>query len=839
MDTRRDFMKKAMLLAGTTGLSSFFPESIQRAFAIDPELGSTYLDAEHVVILMQENRSFDHCFGTLQGVRGFNDPRAITIPGGNLVWAQKNALGETYAPFRLNIKDSKITWMGALPHGRTDQAEANNWGKFNRWLDAKKSPVKEYAHLPLTMGYYTREDIPFNYALADAFTVCDQNFSSAMTSTYPNRSFLWTGTIREEQNSESYAHIRNSNFKYAESKWKTFPERLEENGIAWKIYQNEIFCGGGFEKEEAAMLANLGCNTMEFFANYNVKLSKKYITGLKKRIEKLAVEIQELKTKVQDAGNKKLADKELKDIVIKEKVFADAKTEMENLDKLQENLSQKEISLHKRAFTTNEKDPDYHNLTTLKYLDGNTERETILPKGDLLHHFRQDTSTGQLPTVSWLVAPAKFSDHPSCAWYGSWYVSEVLNILTANPEVWKKTIFILTYDENDGYFDHQPPFVAPNPKNKLTGLVSEGIDTGVEYIRLEQEKNTPKSDPPREGPIGLGYRVPMVIASPWSRGGKVCSQIFEHTSSLQFLEKFLSKKFGKEIKETNISAWRRTVSGDLTAAFSPYNGEKIAKLPFLQRDPLVKDIHKALFKMLPNGFKKLSNEEIEQLNTNPSSSPFMPKQEPGIRSSCAIPYQLYAEGKLSADKNRFEIKMEARNELFGKLAAGSPFNVYAPGKYRLGKEQEYEEANLRTYAVTAGGALTDSWAVDAFENERYHLRSYGPNGFFREYTGNAEDPSITIMCEYEDLNTGNIALKLVNLNPDRQYAVEITDNAYKAKPISKVLTSQTTIVLNLSKSFNWYDFSIRINGFNHFERRYAGRVETGNASYSDPAMGNK
>ncbi len=105
----------------------------------------------------------------------------------------------------------------------------------------------------------------------------------------------------------------------------------------------------------------------------------------------------------------------------------------------------------------------YHELTTLKYKDGDTEREVNIPKGDILHQFREDVKSGSLPTVSWLVAPEKFSDHPSSAWYGAWYVSEVLDILTQNPEVWKKTIFILTYDENDGYFDHVPPFVAPNP----------------------------------------------------------------------------------------------------------------------------------------------------------------------------------------------------------------------------------------------------------------------------------------------------------------------------------------------------------------------------------------
>ena len=116
MDNRRDFLKKVGLLTGAAGLANFLPHSIQRALAIDPAPGTSYLDAEHIVILMQENRSFDHCFGTLQGVRGFNDPRAINLPNKNLVWLQSNQAGQTYAPFRLDMKDTKATWMDSLPH---------------------------------------------------------------------------------------------------------------------------------------------------------------------------------------------------------------------------------------------------------------------------------------------------------------------------------------------------------------------------------------------------------------------------------------------------------------------------------------------------------------------------------------------------------------------------------------------------------------------------------------------------------------------------------------------------------------------------------------------------
>src|SRR6478609_6107976 len=110
MNSRRDFLKQAAFLAAGGGLAGALPLSIQRALAIEPVAGSTFLDAEHIVILMQENRSFDHSYGTLRGVRGFNDPRAITLPNKNPVWLQSNKEGETFAPFHLDIKDTNATW---------------------------------------------------------------------------------------------------------------------------------------------------------------------------------------------------------------------------------------------------------------------------------------------------------------------------------------------------------------------------------------------------------------------------------------------------------------------------------------------------------------------------------------------------------------------------------------------------------------------------------------------------------------------------------------------------------------------------------------------------------
>src|SRR5689334_24402686 len=128
MDTRRDFLKKASMLAGGAGLLNALPASLAKALSIDPAPGSTYIDAEHIVLLMQENRSFDHAYGTLQGVRGFNDPRAISLPNKNLVWLQSNDKGETYAPFRHDIKETKITWMNSLPHSWSNQVDARNNG---------------------------------------------------------------------------------------------------------------------------------------------------------------------------------------------------------------------------------------------------------------------------------------------------------------------------------------------------------------------------------------------------------------------------------------------------------------------------------------------------------------------------------------------------------------------------------------------------------------------------------------------------------------------------------------------------------------------------------------
>jgi phospholipase C len=327
----------------------------------------------------------------------------------------------------------------------------------------------------------------------------------------------------------------------------------------------------------------------------------------------------------------------------------------------------------------------------------------------------------------------------------------------------------------------------------------------------------------------------MVIASPWSRGGNVCSEVFDHTSPLQLLEKLLSHKTGKKIEEPNITQWRRTVCGDLTSAFRPNTGEKTANPAFLERDAVVEAIHRAQFMKLPSGYKTLSAEEVAEAKRNPAS-PLLPKQEPGIRPSAPLPYQLYSEGALDAGKEKFTVRLEARNEVFGKNAAGSPFNVFALGGN--------DGVKMRAYAVAAGDGLTDSWSLGDFPGGNYHLQVHGPNGFMREFQGSTTDPAMEVQLEYARRVLGRVGqgsgILLVVVNRDnRSHTVEVKDMGYGAAAQKRELRpgGKHTFQVNTTSSHGWYDLSLRVEGAEKFGKRYAGRVETGLWSYSDPVMG--
>jgi phospholipase C len=163
------------------------------------------------------------------------------------------------------------------------------------------------------------------------------------------------------------------------------------------------------------------------------------------------------------------------------------------------------------------------------------------------HDFASDVKNRTLPSVSWIIPSLLTCEHPAMPPVeGAIGILQVLDILLSNPVVWEKTALIISYDENGGLFDHVPPPVPP------PGTPGEYLTVPIDGVA--------KSDG-IAGPIGLGFRVPCLVISPFSRGGLVCSDVFDHTSQLRFLE----RRFGVEVP--NLSRWRRETTGDLTAAF--------------------------------------------------------------------------------------------------------------------------------------------------------------------------------------------------------------------------------------------------------------------------------
>ncbi|MFI2744296.1 phosphocholine-specific phospholipase C [Zhouia sp. PK063] len=770
MNSRRDFLKKAAIFSGGLATTSnVMAMPIKKALEINADKGTTFYDAEHIVFLMQENRSFDHMFGAYKGVRGFNDKRPYTLANNNKVWLQQDKYGQTYVPFHLDINKTKITWQGGLPHSWKDQTGARNNGKYDNWIPQKSL---------MTLGHYDREDIPFYYSLADAFTICDHHFCSSLTGTTPNRLFFWSGTVKGNQNRNDVAVVENSQ---AESRnntyvnWKTFPELLEENDVDWKIYQNELW-SARLQGETDDWLGNYGDNAVEYVKNHNVKLSAYF---------------------------RKNGDKT-------QNLSAEEITEKYN------NLSQKEKNLIDKAFTTNINAPfDYLALEAFEFTNDKGEIEKInLPKNDIFHEFREDVNSGKLPTVSWLVAPQRFSDHTSSPLYGTWYVSEALDILTQNPEVWKKTIFILTYDENDGYFDHVPPFVPPKPDDVSTGKVSKGIHTVEDYEIKD------------DSPIGLGFRVPLIIASPWSKGGFVNSQVFDHTSGLMFLEKFLSKKTGKNIQSENISSWRRAVCGDLTSVFRTYEGESYKMPSALKRDEVVKGIQDAKNKpkqVTPTALNKM---QILDVNTNYNSN-VLPTQEKGISNACTLPYRLHVNGFFDKEKQAFTLLLQANKSNFGEeTAAGAPFNAYTTANFNI------EAGKIKSYAVLAGDKITDDWLLSDFEEKKYDIIVQGPNGFYRQFIG---DKNVTDLILNTKYLTYGILHKRLNghlefqiKNDSRKTRTFILNNKYLAttKKIVVKPNSEYNVVLDTKSNNNWYDVTFELENENWYQH-FAGHIETG------------
>ncbi len=246
--TRRRLLAGAARISAAAAASALMPPNVRRLLAQNPPKGGSLRDIKHVVLLMQENRSFDHYFGTLAGVRGFGDPAALKLADGKSVFYQPDTLNPSgyLLPFHLDTRKSSAQKIPSTSHAWSVQHEAWNGGAMDQWLPAHRKA--DGPHGPYCMGYYKREDIPFQFALAEAFTICDAYHSSVFGPTWPNRMYWMTGAI--DPDGLHGGPILNNTAPKGGYTWTTYPERLEKAGISWKVYQQKD---------------NYGCNMLETF----------------------------------------------------------------------------------------------------------------------------------------------------------------------------------------------------------------------------------------------------------------------------------------------------------------------------------------------------------------------------------------------------------------------------------------------------------------------------------------------------------------------------------------------------------------------------------------------
>ncbi|MCC0095292.1 phospholipase C, phosphocholine-specific [Streptomyces flavotricini] len=678
---RRRFLQ----IAGGTAAAAMLNESIARAAAI-PAQGATgtIQDIEHIVVLMQENRSFDQYFGSMKGVRGFGDPRPVLQDNGKSVFYQSSGTKDVL-PFNPQVTNLGMQFVEGLNHDWAGGHAAYNNGKYDKWVPAKTAT---------TMAYMTRNDIPFHYALADAFTVCDAYHCSFIGATDPNRYYMWTGHTGNDGTGGGPV-LGNQEAGYG---WKTYPERLEAAGVSWKIYQDigdGLNAAGGWGWITDAFRGNYGDNSLLYFNSY-----RNAAPG---------------------------------------------------------------SALYEKARTG----------TNAKAGEGYFDR------------LRADVVNGTLPQVSWIAAPEAFSEHPNWpANFGAWYISQVLDALTANPAVWAKTAFFITYDENDGFFDHVvPPYP---PASAAWGLSTADVTRdlyagGGGYAA---------------GPYGLGPRVPMIVVSPWSKGGYVCSETFDHTSVIRFME----KRFG--VQEPNISPWRRAVCGDLTSAFD-----------FTKAD--------ATPAALPStaGYVPPDHNAHPSYHPVPPTTGTLPKQEAGAKPTRALGYAPYADGKASPSTGQFTLTFSSGPALGAHFHSTSGNRTDGPWPY----------------TVEAGKTLSDTWSTSSSTGNQINLTVWGPNGFLRTWKGPAKKTGPEVTARH-DAATGNLKLTLANSG---SAAVDLTvTNAYggATQTVRVAAGGTATYTADLSTTGRWYDVKVTSGADTTFLRRFAGHVETGAPGISDPAI---
>ncbi|MEU6984894.1 phosphocholine-specific phospholipase C [Streptomyces sp. NPDC046324] len=677
---------------GAAAAGSLLPPSLQEAIAAGPPAGGMSA-VRHVVILMQENRSFDHYFGTLRGVRGFGDRNAIELPSGTPVFEQPAALGRTVLPFPIRgaaeTQKKDLQYIGDLDHSWSGGAKAWHDGWMDGWVSAKTAA---------TMAYYDRQDIPLHYELADTFTICDAYHSSTHTSTSPNRNHLWSGwTGYEADGSRAVTNAAYAEGTHPGYPWPTYAERLEAAGRTWKTYTE---------------WENFTDNNIEFFTSFK-KIARKALapTGGHTFMESFYAAVRD----TDDAAERARLLAALEDGVA--------------------TLTTSERSLFERGLRRVE-------------------------TGRLADAFRADVAAGTLPEVSYLVPSAIDSEHPgsSSPIASASLVYKVLDALGSHPDVWRHTVVLINYDENDGFFDHVPPPVPPadNTDERWKGL-----------------------------PTGLGIRVPLLVVSPWSVGGYVCSETFDHTSVIRFLEQLTG------IKEPNITPWRRAVTGDLTSAFDFRRAH---------RQPDVDE---------PGPIPPFSGRWRPQ----PPAVQQMPVQEPGTRPARPLPYQPDAQARVGGGA----LTVDLTNS--GKASAHFALYPYA-GEFAVPQHRDVRG--------------TAQWAVP-LTRDHYRFTITGPNGFRREFEGPAAggaDLATHIDHHDRDLhltvrNTGTAPVSFT-VRPlgyvDRDDLRDWT-RTVKVKP-----GRSRTLVHSAADAHGWYDVEVTAPG--GFRRRLMGHIENGRASVS-------
>ena len=640
-------------------------------------LTGTIRDLKHVVILMQENRSFDHYFGSLRGVRGFADKQALTYQNGTTIFQQPDP-ARTDLGFLLpfHMDSTKVNAQNArdLDHSWVGDHSARNNGQWNNYVAAKTEQ---------TMGYFTRADLPFQYAVADAFTICDGYHQAILAPTSPNRMYFWTGTSGGFiTNPDDYIAVFSGSNSIT-----TYPELLQKAGISWQVYTNhEVGDGGGIN----AWVGDFGDNPLWFYQQYEDSENATTAAGQ-------GLAIRGAVQPWQPSAGTPLG-------------------------------------------------PNHVN--------------------HVLAQFLADAGAGTLPQVSWIVAPDNYSEHPAASpSYGAHYVRAVLEALMGNQDLWESTALFITYDEHDGYFDHALP---PAPDPSVTDEFIDGL------------------------PIGFGNRVPMIIASPWTRGGFVDSNTYNHTSMLQFLETWTG------VQAATITDWRRSISGDLTAAFD-----------FARPDFSIPDLPDTVPLIMQSDQEK----NFPPVTTPPEGGQTAPVQESGSRPHRPSLSQPQADAVVHRGSGQVTATLSVRGKVGVSLA------VYP---------DNFMPFTATPFTVLQGSKQTYTWDTTKTAG-KYAFSVHGPDGFLTSFAGavvpagqNA-GPVPSVAATLVRRPAAVVRLTLAN-DGQKDVVFTLTPNEFAGH-------SQTVRVDGHPKTVNWptdadgyYDVTITADSGDGFTRRYAGRI---------------